>query len=140
VVLWVDTASRAIRTYTPATGLVGTYHAMPATFSTPSGLAWDASTTPPSILVADTGFNRVRRLYPETGRVVTVAGSPTGSAGETNGAGTNALFNNPNGAAIDPSCGARGCMYVGTYLGARLRKVDLATRAVTLLTGNAAAP
>ena len=80
--------------------------------------------------------NRVRMLNTTTQAVITIAGSPTGSAGETDGVGSNALFNNPNGAAIDPACGARGCFYVGAYLGARLRKIDLATRAVSLVAGN----
>lgn len=68
-----------------------------ARFSTPSGLAIDATGT---LYVADTGNNVIRRVAPD-GRVSTLAGD--GVAGYRDGAAREARFNGPVGVAVDPA-------------------------------------
>jgi sugar lactone lactonase YvrE len=101
-----------------------------ATFNIPWGIAVDASGI---AYVADYGNNRVRQVVLSTGAVTTLAGS--GTAASTNGTGTAASFNGPLYVALD----SLGNLYVtesGTH---RIRKVVLATRAVTFVAGTGAA-
>lgn len=67
-----------------------------ASFYAPEGLAVDASG---NIFVADTWNDTIREVSP-SGAVLTIAGSP-GNFGSTNATGTNALFYEPGGVAID---------------------------------------
>ncbi|HUR59358.1 MAG TPA: immunoglobulin domain-containing protein [Opitutaceae bacterium] len=66
-------------------------------FATPSGIAVDAAG---NAYVTDSLNNAVRRIS-STGVVTTFAGSLTGANGSANGLGTAALFNVPQGIAID---------------------------------------
>lgn len=111
-----------------------------ARFRTPLGLEF----VPPNFLyVADAGNNVVRRIALPTGgspnvTVTTVAGD--GTAGFAEGVGAAARFNYPQGvaylnAAPDPATGA---LYVGDYSNLRLRRIDLATGAVTSVAGTGA--
>ena len=67
-----------------------------AQFNFPYGLAVDAAT---NIYVADT-YNHTIRLITPAGQVSTIAGVPA-FAGNADGPGTSAHFNNPSGVAVD---------------------------------------
>ena len=104
-----DTGNDTIRKITPD-GTVSTLAGTPrsrgssdgaatnARFAFPQGIAVDGSG---NLYVADTGNNTLRRINPD-GTVVTLAGQ-AGLAGATDGAGTNALFNQPMGLVLDGS-------------------------------------
>jgi len=92
-------------------GLVGISGSMDgtsanATFSSPSGIAVDASG---NLYVADTKNNTIRELVfnGNDWTVTTIAGEPN-QTGSSDGTGSAALFNNPTGIAVDPS----GDLYV----------------------------
>jgi sugar lactone lactonase YvrE len=74
-----------------------------ARFFKPCGLAVDAAT---NVIVADSGNNTIRMITPQ-GLVSTLAGVP-GRAGRTDGPAATALFNNPQGVAVDAS----GIIYI----------------------------
>ncbi len=70
-----------------------------ARFSTPGGIAVDAAT---NLYVADFGNNTIRMIAPNgTNWVVTTLAGVAGVTGSADGAGTNALFNNPFGLSVD---------------------------------------
>ena len=76
-----------------------------------------------------TDGNRIRRCTP-AGVITTVAGSATASS--TNGTGTNATFNNPQGLAID-STGTN--LYICDYTGNYIRKMVISSAVVTTFVG-----
>ncbi|MES2387895.1 MAG: hypothetical protein V4543_07820, partial [Bacteroidota bacterium] len=84
-----------------------------AQFRNPTSVVADAAG---NVYVADYGNNRIRKIAPN-GNVTTLAGS--GTAGNTEGTGTNAQFNGPHGIGID----AAGNLYVSEYSGYRIRRV-----------------
>jgi sugar lactone lactonase YvrE len=101
-----------------------------ASFWTALGVAVDASGM---AYVADRlNNNRVRQIVLSTGAVTTLAGS--GTPASTDGSGTSAAFFNPAYVALD----GLGNLYVTDYGGHRIRKVVLATRAVTTVAGSSA--
>jgi sugar lactone lactonase YvrE len=83
-----------------------------ARFWGPHGVAVDGSG---NVFVGDTFTHRVRRVTPG-GVVTALAGS---SSGYADGAGTNAMFNQPRGVAVD----AGGNVFVADPWSNRLRKV-----------------
>ena len=85
-----------------------------ALFYEPGGVAVDGSD---DVFVADAGNDAIREIS-AGGAVTTLAGS-IGNFGYTNGTGTSALFNAPQGIAIDSS----GNLYVADYLNNAIRKV-----------------
>jgi sugar lactone lactonase YvrE len=99
-----------------------------ATFNSPQGVAVDGSG---AIYVSDFTNNKLRKI--KNGFVSTLAGS--GSAGGTNGLGTAATFNGPNGIALNPVDGA---LIVVDNVGDRVRRVTPEGR-VTLVAGTGAA-
>ncbi len=101
-----------------------------AAFNGPKGIAIDASGV---AYVADYLNNRVRQLVLSTGAVTTYAGSGTGAS--TDGTGSAASFYNPLHIALD----GLGNMYVTDYGTHRIRKVVLATQAVTTVAGTGSA-
>jgi sugar lactone lactonase YvrE len=97
-----------------------------ATFNTPFGVVLDSSGV---AYIGDQGNDRVRQIIVSTGAVTTLAGS--GTVASTDGTGTSAAFSGARYAGLD----GLGNLYVtdtGTH---RIRKVVLATRAVTTVAG-----
>ncbi len=84
-----------------------------ASFNSPSGLALSSDG---SLIVADTGNNRIRRVTP-AGQTSTVAGD--GTAGYADGPASSAKFNGPIGVAVD----ARGNIYVADSYNDRIRLI-----------------
>ncbi|MFO0573412.1 MAG: NHL repeat-containing protein [Polyangia bacterium] len=99
-----------------------------ARFSGPSGLAWDGAGT---LYVADTGNHTIRKVVVATGAVTTIAGT-AGTAGSADGTGSAALFRSPQGLATDGS----GNLYIADTNNRTIRKLVLATGAVTTLAGS----
>lgn len=103
-----------------------------ALFNNPMGIAVDAQG---NIYVADTGNNRIRRIDidPITGlsTVTSIAGGPT--AGSTDGTDSTALFNAPQGIAIDSS----GNLYIADTGNNTIRTINILTGEVTTLAGSA---
>jgi sugar lactone lactonase YvrE len=97
-----------------------------ATFSGLRGVAVDANGL---AFIGDMGNNLVRQIDLATGTVSTLAGS--GSQASTDGTGTAAAFAEPAYVALD----GLGNLYVTDTASHRIRKVVLATRAVTTLAG-----
>jgi len=100
-----------------------------ALFNRPLGLACRADST---CYVADLMNQRVRTVSP-TGSVSVLAGS--GAAGATDGIGAAALFSSPHALTLDPSGATLYVSEVGT---SRVRRVVIATQAVSVLAGSSA--
>lgn len=98
-----------------------------AKFKFPSDLAVSASGI---IYVADSGNHKIRKITAD-GMVSTLAGS--GTAGDLDGTGTSARFNNPSGIAID----AGGNLYVADTGNHKIRKVT-PDGVVTTIAGSSA--
>jgi sugar lactone lactonase YvrE len=97
-----------------------------ARLSYPSGIAADGSG---NLYVAQTSNDRIRKIAIATGEVTTLAGSTYGYA---DGTGTAAQFNYPFSIAADRS----GNLYVADTYNNRIRKIVIATGAVTTLAGS----
>jgi prepilin-type N-terminal cleavage/methylation domain-containing protein len=80
------------------------------------------------LYVADFAGNKIRKVNPTTGEVTTLAGS--GAQGGFDATGTAATFDTPWGLATDGTY-----LYVSEFYGNKIRKVSLATGAVTTLAG-----
>jgi sugar lactone lactonase YvrE len=101
-----------------------------ATFNGPYAVTTDGM----SLYVADSLNNEIRKIVIATGEVSTLAGSPPPAlSGNTNGTGTNAKFDDPDGIATDGTN-----LYVADYNNNEIRKIVISTRAVTTLVGAAA--
>ncbi len=96
-----------------------------ARFVGPFGLAGDGAG---NLYVADPGAHTVRRIDLASGDVTTLAGR-AGQMGSVDGLGPDARFNAPRALASDGA----GTLYVGDEGGNTIRRVDLATSAVTTL-------
>jgi sugar lactone lactonase YvrE len=133
-----DTANAVIRKISPS-GVVTTVAGSVATrgttdgtgtaalFNAPSGIAIDGAG---NLYVADSSANTVRKITP-AGVVTTLAGSAM-VRGETDGKGSDALFNNPTGIAVD----GLGNLYVADTFNDIIRKITPAG-SVTTLAGSA---
>ncbi|HEY1695426.1 MAG TPA: hypothetical protein VGG39_24825 [Polyangiaceae bacterium] len=129
VIRAVSTSTGAVST---AAGEAGTYGAVDgvgtaATFAAPTGIAFGADGV---LRIADTGNFMLRGLTLSSSSVTSLAGAP--SAMETvDGTGTEARFAAPQGVASDGA----GHVYVVDWSDDTVRRVDVATRAVTTLAG-----
>jgi len=134
-----DSANNCIRKITPAgvvttiAGNGGTTFAdgtgTNATFNSPAGLAVDSAG---NLYVGDRSNHLIRRITP-AGVVTTLAGR-NGSLGFQDGTGTNAIFYQPRGVAVDSA----GNVYVADWSNYRIRKITPAG-VVTTLAGNGSA-
>ena len=100
--------------------------------------------------VADTYYNRIRKVTASTGIITTIAGTGTASFSGDNGAATSATLNHPSGVAVDAS-GLRlldqlsflrlifsaflGNVYVADSSNNRIRKVTVSTGIITTIAG-----
>ena len=135
----VDTNSHRIRKLDIASGAVTTFAGSgspgstdatgtAASFYYPRSLALTPDGT--MALVPDEN-HKIRAINIATSAVTTFAGS--GSAGSTDAVGTAASFNDPFGVAITPD-GATAI--VVEQAGRKVRKIDMATQAVSFLAGS----
>jgi sugar lactone lactonase YvrE len=86
-----------------------------AQFSSPFGVGVDSSG---NVYVADAGNNLIRKIT-SAGVVTTVAGKDGSNAGNTDGAGADARFNNPTGLVSDGA----GTLYVADTNNQTIRKI-----------------
>jgi sugar lactone lactonase YvrE len=85
-----------------------------------------------NLYLSDTGNHTLRKVVAATGVVTTLAGS-AGIAGFSDGIGSAARFHSPSGLALDGA----GNLYLSDTGNDTIRKVVLATGAVTTLAGTA---
>lgn len=97
-----------------------------ARFSLPQGMTTDGT----YLYIADYLNNAIRKVDPATQTVSTFAGSTTGASGSTDGTGTAALFFRPYDITNDGTN-----LYVTDYNNCTVRKIVIATAAVTTLAG-----
>ncbi len=132
-----DTGNLKIRKIVIATGVVttlagsGTPGAVDgsgaaATFWYLYGIATDGT----NVFVTDAITNTIRKIVIATGDVTTLAGS-VGDTGSQDGTGTAATFDKPMGVATDGTN-----LYVADTYNYKIRKVAIASRAVTTLAGS----
>ena len=122
------TLSGVVTTPIGTAGIVGSLDGTgsAAQFSTPKAVAIDGAG---DVYVADTGNNTIRKITP-AGVVTTLAGSP-GSAGSADGTGSAALFNSPDGVAVDEAWN----VYVADTGNNTIRKITT-DQIVTTLAGS----
>ena len=98
-----------------------------AQFNGPRDVALSGTT----LYVSDQNNHRIRAIDLASKTVSTLAGS--GTAGDTDGAGTAAQFNDPRGLALSGTT-----LYVADYSNHRIRAIDLASpgRTVSTLAGS----
>lgn len=137
-----DSGNRTIRVISPTqdvttlAGVAGSYGSADGTgaaasFAYPQGIAVDGSGT---LYVAD-AYNNTLRKITAAGVVTTLAGT-AGAVGSADGTGTAATFNQPLGVALDGS----GNLFVADANNHLIRKVLVATGAVTTVAGTAGKP
>jgi sugar lactone lactonase YvrE len=85
-----------------------------------------------NVYVADSGNNAVRRIDAATGVISTVAGTGVQGYNGTTGAATTIQLNQPRGIALEGD----GVLYVADTGNHRVRKVVLATGALTTVAGS----
>ncbi len=95
-----------------------------ASFNYPGGITTDGT----NLYVADYGNSVIRQIVISTGVVTTLAG--TGSTGSSNGTGTAASFNLPDGITTDGTN-----LYVGDTSNHLIRQIVISTGVVTTLAG-----
>lgn len=132
-----DTANNMVRALDLTTGAVSTL-AGSATSGSTDGTGAAASFNGPVgittdgvyVYLADSGNNKIRKIVISTGEVTTLAG--LGTAGSTDGTGTAALFNAPQGiVAIGTTF-----LYVADTGGNTIRAINISTKSVTTVVGS----
>lgn len=136
-----DSNNHTIRKIVVATGTVTTLAGSPGASGTTDGTAGAARFNLPqgitadgagNLYVADTNSHTIRKVVAATGAVTTLVGSP-GASGSSDGVGSTARFDLPQGIAVDSA----GDLYVMDTNSSTLRKVVVSTRTVTTLAGSA---
>ena len=84
-----------------------------------------------AVFVADSSGNKIRRVEVATGAVTTLAGS--GEEGDADGVGDAAEFASPLGVALSSDASA---LFVADHYNHKIRRVEVATGAVTTLAGS----
>ena len=135
-----DTQNSTVRKLTPG-GVVSTVAGTPglagvadgaaaaARFNLPFGLAAAADGT---LYIADTANHLIRRITP-AGAVSTLAGT-AGLFGSTDATGAGARFKSPTALVLDA---VSGVLYIADTGNHTVRRLDIASRAVTTLAGTA---
>lgn len=118
-------ASGVVSTFAGTAGASGSNDGIGGTarFNHPTGVEVDASS---NVYVADTTNNLIRKIAPD-GTVTTLAGL-VGVSGTQDGAGADALFNQPGGLAMD----AEGNVYVADTGNSTIRRITPAGAVRTL--------
>jgi sugar lactone lactonase YvrE len=100
-----------------------------ARFNQPTGITTDGT----NLYVADFGNHTVRKVVISSGAVVTLAGAAgsAGSTDSTDGTGTSARLNTPGRITTDGTY-----LYVTEFKNATIRKILIATGAVTTIAGS----
>jgi DNA-binding beta-propeller fold protein YncE len=141
VVFVADTGNNTIRRFEVASSTVTTLAGLAAEsgaadgtgtaarFLYPSGIAIDGAGG--TAYVADSGNNTIRKIQLASGVVTTLAGAP-GAAGYADGIGSIARFYYPEKVAVDA---AGTTVFVADSGNNVIRKIDVATTAVTTLAG-----
>lgn len=129
----VVAASGAVTTLAGTAGQMGSTDGTGAAarFNSPFAVAPDGAG---NLYVTDLGSHTIRKVVLATGVVTTLAGT-AGMTGTTDGTGAAARFNNPYGLVADAG-GSN--LYVADLLNHTIRKVVVATGAVTTLVGSPA--
>lgn len=133
-----DAGNNEIRKLTIATGEVTTVagstqsgyadgNDTSAMFNYPTGVACDGQG---NLFVVDCYNNCIRKIVLATGVVSTLAGS--GADGSNDGVSTAASFYHPCGIVAD----GQGNLYIAGGLNSAIRKIDIATGAVTTIAGS----
>jgi len=138
-VIFVDTGNNTLRSFSLVTGQGTTLAGSAllnsgangvgaaARYKFPRGIASDGA----NLYVADSGNHTIRKIVIATGLATTLAGQ-SGVAGAADGTGAAATFNSPAGIAADG-----GNLYVADTGNNKIRRVVIATGAVSSLTGMA---
>jgi sugar lactone lactonase YvrE len=135
-----DQSNNRIRKVAAMTGIISTVAgdgtqgysgdggpATSAELHTPYGAVTDSAG---NLYIVETGNSRIRKVAASTGIITTVAGDGTvGYAGDT-GLATNAELSSPTSVAVDVS----GTLYIVDMYNQRIRKINVATSALTFAT------
>jgi len=124
-------STKAVTTFA-GTGISGSGDATgtAASFNQPSGITFDGA----NLYVADTNNSTIRKIVLSTKAVSTLAGL-AGNTGSADATGTAASFNHPRGVTSDGTN-----LYVVDTYNSTIRKIVIATGAVTTLAGLAGNP
>lgn len=131
VIRQIDAATGAVRTLAGAPGFFGSSDGVGAAarFNHPAGIAADGAG---NLFVADSENNTIRKIAVATGTVTTFAGL-AGSEGSSDGIGQAARFFRPTGVA----CDGAGMLFVADAENHTIRRIAIATGAVTTVAGSA---
>jgi DNA-binding beta-propeller fold protein YncE len=131
----VDIASGTVTTLAGSAGLVGSTDGTlsAARFSYPRGITMNP--TGNTLYIADSNNRTIRTLYFASATTSTLAGS-AGLIGSTDGVGSAARFNSPQGLVVNP---AGNTLYVTDLLNHAIRRVVISNGSVTTLAGTAGA-
>lgn len=107
-----------------------------AEFKFPFGIVWNAFTS--NLYVADSSNHTIRQIaIVPAGEVTTIAGNATSGAGDTDGIGADARFDNPSGITTDGTF-----LYVADTDNHTIRQIDVtsASSVVSTIAGTAGMP
>jgi len=121
----INIATKAVSTLAGSSGAIGSADGVQgdARFNLPGRITTDGI----NLYLTDVYNRTVRKIELSTGTVTTLAGRP-GPQGTTDGIGSDARFNQPNGITTDGTF-----LYVTDSYENTIRKIDLLTNAVTTI-------